>query len=295
MYASQLDVWQEKFADQPAPATNRTHCIVWSDYDTQPQVELAHGIRLDTNYYYWPGPWVLDRPGLFTGTGFPQRFATAGGDLVDVYQATTQMTDESQQSYPATINTLLDNATGPLGYYGVFTANIHTDTPTPGQWSAIVDVGAGSWRADRVGPPDARLARRPELVVVRRDVVRGNVARLHGRAATRGHTGCRAWSPRRRPKARSSRPITRNGSPVTFTVETRKGVDYAVFDAPSGAYAVTYTLDTTAPSISSVVATVGATRHGHDHVDDRTRRRPVVSTTARPPARSRAARRRPRS
>ena len=34
--------------------TNRTHCIVWSDYDTQPQVALAHGIRFDTNYYYWP-------------------------------------------------------------------------------------------------------------------------------------------------------------------------------------------------------------------------------------------------
>ena len=36
------------------PQTNRTHCIVWSDYATQPQVELANGIRLDTNYYYWP-------------------------------------------------------------------------------------------------------------------------------------------------------------------------------------------------------------------------------------------------
>ena len=35
--------------------TNRTHCIAWSDWATQPKVELAHGIRFDTNYYYWPG------------------------------------------------------------------------------------------------------------------------------------------------------------------------------------------------------------------------------------------------
>ena len=55
--------------------TNRTHCIAWSDYDTQPQVALAHGIRLDTNYYYWPATWVLDRPGFMTGSGMPMRFA----------------------------------------------------------------------------------------------------------------------------------------------------------------------------------------------------------------------------
>ena len=46
------------------PSTNRTHCIAWSDWATQPKVELAHGIRLDTNYYYWPPSWVQDRPGL---------------------------------------------------------------------------------------------------------------------------------------------------------------------------------------------------------------------------------------
>ena len=40
------------------------------------------------------------------------------------------MTDESGQSYPFTPNTLLDRALGPLGYYGAFTANLHTDSAT---------------------------------------------------------------------------------------------------------------------------------------------------------------------
>ena len=84
----------------PAVRTNRTHCIVWSDYDTQPQVELAHGMRFDTNYYYWPGEWMNNVPGLFTGSGMPMRFAKADGTMIDVYQATTQMTDESGQTYP---------------------------------------------------------------------------------------------------------------------------------------------------------------------------------------------------
>ncbi len=36
------------------------------------------------------------------------RFAQPDGTLLDVYQATTQMTDESEQTYPFTIDTLLD-------------------------------------------------------------------------------------------------------------------------------------------------------------------------------------------
>ncbi len=53
------------------PATNRTHCIVWSDWATQPKVEKAHGIRFDTNYYYKGPPGWLTKPGLLTGSGLP--------------------------------------------------------------------------------------------------------------------------------------------------------------------------------------------------------------------------------
>ena len=64
---------------------------------------------------------------MFTGSGMPMRFADPDGSMIDVYQATTQMTDESGQTYPEHIDTLLDNALGSKGYYGVFTANMHTD------------------------------------------------------------------------------------------------------------------------------------------------------------------------
>ena len=63
----------------PPPITHRTHCIAWSDYTMMPEVEFLHGIRLDVNYYYYPLSWVDDRPGLFTGSGMPMRFATATG------------------------------------------------------------------------------------------------------------------------------------------------------------------------------------------------------------------------
>src|SRR5207237_1385443 len=137
-YNSQLTDWRAKYPSLAGPLTNRTHCVPESDYSTQPHVELANGMRLDTNYYYWPPSWIQDRPGLFTGSGFPMRFADADGSMINVYQAPTQMTDESGQSYPFTIDTLLDNATGPLGYYGVFTANMHTDSATSSGADAIL-------------------------------------------------------------------------------------------------------------------------------------------------------------
>ena len=58
---------------------NRTHCIAWSDWATQAKVEEDNGIRFDTNYYYWPGTWVQDRPGFMTGSGMPMRFADIDG------------------------------------------------------------------------------------------------------------------------------------------------------------------------------------------------------------------------
>jgi hypothetical protein len=129
-YPQQIAQFQAERPSVPAIRTNRTHCIVWSDYVTQPKVELANGIRFDTNYYFYPPEWVLNRPGLFTGSAMPMRFADIDGTTIDVYQAATQMTDESAQTYPFTSDTLFDRALGPLGYYGVFTANMHTDLPT---------------------------------------------------------------------------------------------------------------------------------------------------------------------
>ena len=114
----------------PSPTTNRTHCIAFSDWASQPKVELANGIRLDTNYYYWPGSWVQNRPGFMTGSGMPMRFADIDGALIDVYQAATQMTDESGQTYPFTPTPCWTTRSARAGYYGAFTANMHTDAAT---------------------------------------------------------------------------------------------------------------------------------------------------------------------
>ena len=86
-YTSDLNSFASKYTSVPAPETHRMHCISWSDYDSQPKVELNHGIRLDTTYYYWPGSWINNIPGFFTGSGMPMRFADINGNILDIYQA----------------------------------------------------------------------------------------------------------------------------------------------------------------------------------------------------------------
>src|SRR5262249_42321829 len=50
LFVDQLNQWEAMFPSLPNPVTHRIHAIVWSDYTVMPEVELAHGIRLDTNY-----------------------------------------------------------------------------------------------------------------------------------------------------------------------------------------------------------------------------------------------------
>jgi len=78
-YTTQLAGFAQSFPSLPSPRTVRTHCVAWSDWSTQPVVELENGIRLDTNYYMYPGDWVQDRPGFMTGSGMPMRFADQSG------------------------------------------------------------------------------------------------------------------------------------------------------------------------------------------------------------------------
>jgi len=237
-YATQLIAWWGQFASLPSPSTHRTHCIVWSDYDTQPAVELNHGIRLDTNYYFWPPEWVQDRPGLFTGSGLPMRFTTRSGNLIDVYQAVTQMTDESEQTFPHTIDALLDNALGANAYYGTFVANMHTDSATSSGWAAIVNSAQDrqvpiisakqllTWLDGRNGSSFGSVG------------WSGNVLTFSVTVAA-GANGLKVMIPTEGPTGTLS-DVTRNGAAAVYTTQVVKGVSYAFVDGVNGTYRATY-------------------------------------------------------
>jgi hypothetical protein len=254
-FTQQLADFASWYPSLTPQVTHRTHCIAWSDWASEPKVELQNGIRLDTNYYYWPPTWVNNTPGFFTGSGMPMRFADLDGTMIDVYQATTQMTDESGQTYPLTINTLLDNAIGSTGYYGAFAANIHADGSTESQASAIVAS------AKARGVPVVSAKQMLAWLDGRNGSSFGAVSwssgvLTFGIAVGAEANGLQAMLP----TSAGGSPLTaltRGGVTVSFTKQTMKGIEYAIFSAAPGTYQASYAIDATPPVISSVSAVVG--------------------------------------
>jgi hypothetical protein len=261
--ATQRAALANQLPGNPPSVTNRTHCIPWSDWASQPTVEAANGIRLDTNYYYWPASWAATNPGLFTGSGFPMRFANTDGSRIDVYQAVTQMTDESGQAYPATINALLDRALGTDGFYGVFTANIHTDnTSNSPQSNAIIAA------AKARGVPVISARQLLTWLDGRNSSAFGNLAwstnlLTFNLTAGAGSNGLQALLPLRSSTGTVLTALTCDGAAVPFATQTIKGLQYGVFTAGAGAWRATFGVagpaDTTPPSVISRSPVAGAT------------------------------------
>jgi hypothetical protein len=231
-FTSQLGSFASIFPSVSAPVTSRTHCLVWSDWLSTPKVELQNKIRLDATYYYWPAAWIQNRPGMFTGSGMPMRFADTDGSLIDVYQATSQMTDESGIAVGPFCDAVLDKAIGPEGYYGVFTCNMHTDTAIHTGSNAIIASAQArqipiisakqmlNWLDGRTNSSFSNITWSSNLLSFN-ILARSNANNLKAMLPLNSETG-------------QLISVTMNGNPVTFTTQTIKGIQYAFFPAAIG-------------------------------------------------------------
>ncbi len=252
-FTNDLAAFAAKYTSLPVQQTSRTHCIAWSDYATQPKVELQKGIRLDENYYYWPASWVQNRPGFMTGSGIPMRFADTNGALIDVYQQPSHLVNENDVSYPAGINSMLDRALGAEGYYGVFGTHYDHSDAFDSQLLASAQTrgvslisakqlltwldgrnnstfGTTTWNGSTLTFP----------VVVRSGAV-NLYTMIPFKSGTLQVTGVKI-----------------GGSSVPFTTDTIKGRVYALFKVTSGTVVATYAADTAAPTVVSVSPANGA-------------------------------------
>ena len=254
-FASQMpDFTNEYFVANPL-ATHRIHCLSWSDWATLPKTEVQLGIRLNVSYYYWPPSWINNRPGMFTGSGMPMRFADTDGSLIDSYQVPTQMTDESGQTYPMNIDSLLNRATGLQGYYGVFCANMHTDDSVSAGSDAIV----ASAQARQI--PVVSSKQMLDWLDARNNSTFSNYTWSNG---TLGFTviqdpkalNLKGMLPQTI-SAGSFISLTQNGLAVNTTIETIKGISYVFFDAGNGNFVATYAV--TAPGAGNNAALVQLT------------------------------------
>jgi hypothetical protein len=239
VFDTQLAAFHAKYTSLPNPVSNRTHCVYWPDWISNAKVELARGIRMDANYYHYPGAWVGSKPGFMNGGGFPMRFADLDGTAVDVYQQNTNLTDESLGVFDGAIASLLDKALGPQGYYGAFGVNMHTDDPAPHAGAeAVIEA------AQARGVPVISYKQMLDWVDGRngssiRDLSWSAGTLTFSTTVGAGANGLRAMLPVQGP-AGTLTAITHAGSSVAYTVQTIKGIDYAMFPVSTGAYAATY-------------------------------------------------------
>jgi fibronectin type 3 domain-containing protein len=238
-FDTQLTQFGAKYTGVPTPVTSRTHCVYWPDWVGTAKIEAARGIRMDGNYYHYPSAWIGAKPGFLNGGGFPMRFADTDGSMIDIYQENTNMTDEGGQTYPSTVNSLLDNATGPLGYYGAFGTNIHTDNPAPNTNDEAI-VAAAQAR----GVPIISYKQLLDWVDGRNSSTIRSLSWAGGTltfttAVGAGASGLQTLLPAQGP-AGSLTAITNSGSPVPYTMQTIKGIQYAVFNAATGTFQATY-------------------------------------------------------
>jgi hypothetical protein len=236
-FVGELSAFRAIFPGLPNQTGNRTHCIPWSDWLSTPKVELANGMRIDMNYYYWSSAWIQNRPGFMTGGGFPMRFADTNGTMVDVYQVPSLLVNENGFTYPTATNTVLDKAIGPEGYYGVF--GTHDDYSQGSSFLDNLIVSAQSRNVAIVSADqmlkwtDGRNASTYKSIVWANNRLSFTVQRATTASNLTGMLPLNS-------SASTLQSLTRSGVAVTYTTKIIKGITYATFNATSGNYVATY-------------------------------------------------------
>ena len=255
-----INNFKQIFPGVNAQGTSRTHCIAWSDWSTQPALEAAMGLRMDLNYYYWPGSWVQNRSGFMTGSGVPMRFADSAGNMIDTYQQPSHLVNEAYAdaaSQTAAITSQLDRAIGTDGYYGAF--GTHYD------YSDNFDILLMNAARDR-GVPVVSGQQMLDWTDGRNASSMTNMT-WNSASGTLGFTA--TADGRTNGMLRGMLPlsfggktltsITRGGNNVSYGTETIKGIAYAFFPVQSGSFSAVYTNDTTAPTVTATSPVAGAT------------------------------------
>lgn len=235
-FSQSLGDFRTKYPDLPAQTGNRLHCIAWSQWSTQASIERSWGMRIDMNYYYWPGDWVRGRSGFMTGSGLPMRFSDPEGNLINVFQQETHLVDEVFANRPEALERLLERATGPEGFYGVFgthvdfTTGFDVDLLELAIRHSIPIVSAQQlleWT-------DARNASSFDSIKWDRGEMSFSLdidPQTHGMLKTMLPVQSRQGT---------LTGIRFGGQQIEAVKEIIKGVDYAIFDSISGTYTASY-------------------------------------------------------
>lgn len=239
MFSHDLYAFRMRYPDLPAQTGSRTHCLAWSDWASTPKAEARYGVRIDLSYYYWPGPWIKGRPGFKTGSGLPMRYADVDGSMINVYQVASHLVNESGMSFPSAIDTQLDRALGPEGYFGAFGTHYDFSDGFDLQLTAAA-VARGvplvsaqqllDWTEGRNNSHFAHIELSEEALTFDALTDRRTGTMLRGMIPAKI-------------SGKDILAISRDGLPVNFEKTIIKGIAYAMFPVETGVYRVSFPTD----------------------------------------------------
>jgi len=138
---AQLAAFRAAYPGAPKPTTVRNHHVLWcglsasggQEFTAQAQIELKRGIGTDFNYVY---NRTQGTGGYGIPSGLPMRFATSTGEVLDIFQADTQLEDDVLTAKMYTNYQNLLDASLTQGKYAWVVVNYH-----PGAWPKYSDQG----------------------------------------------------------------------------------------------------------------------------------------------------------
>jgi len=234
--AAYLSFFQRRFPELPTQRGSRLHCIAWSDYTTQAEVERSWDIRFDMNYYFWPESWLQGKSGFMTGSALPMRFSDSNGKVIDVYQQETHLVDEVFVDNMEGVEKLFARAFGPEGYYGAF--GTHFDFNN--EFAPKMIELARKWQVPMISADqllDWTDARSQSQISDLQWT--GQTLQFAMETDTRAGGALTAMLPLHS-NGLVLAQISVDGKPVEFKIADIKGVEYVLFPSVDGNYSIQY-------------------------------------------------------
>jgi hypothetical protein len=234
---SAVQAWQASYPTISAaysPVSERLHCYgIWKDYASIAIVEGQNGIKADTNSECWPSTYLSVSQCMMTGTGMPENYVDQNGNLTNVYQFTTQATDENPATVTqAAMNGLVTNATGANAYYGYFTVLCHLDNqPISNQCASDLLSIAQTNNIPMVSGKQAGLFWDGRNNAAITNVTYGTSSLSFSVNAPVANL--QEMTPMSY-QGKTLSGVTVGGSAATFTTQTINGVAYAITTLPTG-------------------------------------------------------------
>lgn len=234
LFVSNFAAFRAKFPGLANQTTDRFHCYLWGDWDGTAKASVANGIHYGLDYVAYPSSWINGRSPLITGSGMNMRLTDVNGALLDIYQGVTNF--DNTATNLTSINATLDNALGSTGYYGMFGS--HYDMVD--QYDRTLLSAAKAHNVPLISSKQAQT-----WLDGRGSSRFDNLASTNQGKLTftlipgQGTVGLRSMIPKK-DSGGTVTTISRDSGSISFTNETIKGVDYAVFDAQPGDYTVMY-------------------------------------------------------